>query len=446
VRVTVADGEGDRTAAFTYPDDFPGEPPLAPQTVHVFRLGALGGGRFVTAPPPDAAPAPLRVGLLSCHEPFDAAGVVHERARRMLRIAGETLRAPDVAFAVLAGDQVYADHPPRCSLFDARFFAREAPPGRRSILDCTRAEVRALYQRRYRAFWAFPEWRRLQAQLATYPILDDHEIVDNWGSIEEHHGPRWANLRDGALDAFHDYQASRVLPRRGPAFDHGFRWGRTGVYVTDLRSQRRATRETTLVLGDAQHARLAAWLAASGDLDALLLVVSVPIMHLAEAAATLIGKLFPGDAADRWTFANALPCRDRLLRAVHTHARAHPRQRIVMLAGDIHVGCAFRLDWSDGTPALIQLTSSAVSNVTSPVVRLGAKLVPHTVGDVWGDGFTGRGALIPSVVDGEHPYPGLNFGLVDLDGGRPARLRFRLVGDDGAEMPRAKMVYDSGWI
>lgn len=441
VRLTIPDdGAADLAAAFTYPDDFPGEPPLAPATVHTFRVGALGAGRFVTPPAPGAPPAPLRLALLSCHEPFDADGVAHERALRMLRVAAETLRAPDVAFAVLAGDQVYADHPPRYSLFEADHFARVAPPGRATILDCSRAEVRALYHRRYRAFWAFPEWRRLQAQLATYPILDDHEIVDNWGSLEEHAHPRWSNLRDGALDAFHDYQASRVLPTRGTAFDHGFRWGRAGVYVCDLRSQRRAMRDATLVLGDAQHERLAAFLAASGDLDALLIVVSVPVLHIAEAAATVVGKLLPGDAADRWTYARALDDRDRLLRALHDHALAHPRQRIVMLAGDIHVGCAFRLAWHDSAPPLLQFTSSAVTNVTSPLVRVGAKLIPHTVGDVWGEGFSGSASLIPSVVDGEHPYPHLNFGLVDLDGAQPPRVRFRLVSAEG------ECVYDTGWM
>jgi alkaline phosphatase D len=451
VEFVVPDGAHDLTAAFDYPDDFPGEPPLAPDTTYTFRLGALGAGRFVTPPAPDAPPKPLRLALMSCHEPFDAAGEVHDRARRMLRIAGDTLRAPDVAFAILAGDQVYADHPPRCSLFEPRFFAQVAPPGRATVLECTRAEVRALYHRRYRAFWALPEWRRFQAQLSTHAILDDHEIVDNWGSVPEHGDPRWSNLRDGALDAFHDYQASRALRRRGLAFDHGFRWGRVAVYLTDLRSQRRALADGTMVLGEAQQQRLATFLAQSGDADVLLLVVSVPVLHLAEAAATLVGKVFPGDAADRWTYAHALRDRDRLMRDLHAHSRAHPRQRVIMLAGDIHVGCAFRFEWSDGTPAFLQLTSSAVSNVLSPLLRLPAKLMPHTVGAVWGEGFAGNATLLPPAGPGqEHPYAGLNFGLVDLDpglaAGDPWRVRFRLIGDDGGEVPAAREVYDTGWV
>jgi alkaline phosphatase D len=448
LRVTVPAGEADHTAAFTYPDDFPGEPSLAPATLHDVRIGALGAGSFVTAPTSEAPPAPLRLALLSCHEPYDSQGVVHERAHRMLRIAAEVLRAPDVAFAVFAGDQVYSDYPPSHSLFTAAGFGPVAPLGRASILECSRAEVRAIYHRRYRCFWAFPEWRRLQAGLATYPILDDHEIVDNWGSLTEHSDPRWANLRDGALDAFHDYQAARVLPRRPPAFDHAFRWGRAGVYVCDVRSQRRARRGETIILGDGQHERLAAFLASTAGLDSVLLVIGVPILHLGEWPATLLGEIY-GDAADRWSFAPALPERDRLLRLLHAHTRAHPRQRVILLGGDIHVGCAMKLVWEDGAPPVLQLVSSAISNVASPLVRVPAAAAPQLLGAVRGDGVALRAELVPPTrAHHEHPYPGLNFGLIDLEpaGAAPARVRFRLIGDDQAEAPGPRTVYDTGWV
>ncbi len=448
VRVEIPDGPGDHTAAFTYPDDFPGEAPLAPGTTHHFRVGALGAGGFVTPPPPGTS-APVRFALLSCHEPFDARGAVDLAARRMMRVLAAELRAPDVAFAVLAGDQVYADHPPRESLFEKEHFARVAPAGRASVLECTRAEVRALYQRRYRSFWGFPEWRQAQAQLATYPILDDHEIVDNWGSLVEHAHPRWANVRDGALDAFHDYQASRVLRRRGSSFDHGFTWGRVGVYVTDLRSQRRAMRGETLILGDGQHERLAAFLAGGAELDAIVVVISVPILHISEWAATAVGYLSHGDAADRWTFAPTLGERDRLLRLLHAHGRAHPRQRIVMVGGDIHVGCAFRLEWRDGTPPVLQLTSSAVTNVIPGMIALPARNIPYTVRDVRGEGVDARASLIPAVDGGnEQPFAGLNFGLVDLepDGAGGMTVRFRLITEDGCDPPAARTVYDTGAV
>ena len=51
---------------------------------------------------------------------------------------------------VLMGDQMYADYPEKLSLFDEKFFRTIAPPGRASILECSREEIRALYQ---------PDWK-----------------------------------------------------------------------------------------------------------------------------------------------------------------------------------------------------------------------------------------------------------------------------------------------
>ncbi len=59
--------------------------------------------------------------------------------------------------------------------------------------------------------------RRGRSARAGVAILDDHEIVDNFGTPPEHSEPAFQNLRAGALDAFYDYQGARALQRQDGA-------------------------------------------------------------------------------------------------------------------------------------------------------------------------------------------------------------------------------------
>src|SRR5690606_34274814 len=90
------------------------------------------GTASVRLPPPapaDDARTPLRfaIGLGSCHQPFDAEGRIAPHTEPMLRAVRALFERHAVGLAFLAGDQMYADYPPRLSLFDADHFAHVAP-------------------------------------------------------------------------------------------------------------------------------------------------------------------------------------------------------------------------------------------------------------------------------------------------------------------------------
>ncbi len=208
-------------------------------TLHDRDGAQLAGGVFRTSPLPDHPPERFAIGLMSCNQPFTRQGLVSDSAEPMLEAACQAFEEYDVRQVVLAGDQLYADRPSPLSLFDQRHFASVAPPGRESVQECSAQEVRHLFHERYRHFWNLPGWQRLLSSYPCHPILDDHDILDNWGSAEEHTNPEWQSYRTGALQAYQDYQHALVsapadnLPHH---FDYAIEFADTATYVMDLQS------------------------------------------------------------------------------------------------------------------------------------------------------------------------------------------------------------------
>lgn len=447
------DPAADETLAFDVPGDAPGLDPLLPERsyhVCVRRLdgSVLGVGRFRTAAE-SPANARFAFAIASCHQPFDRRGRLVPESLRMLDTVGAVLADHDARFLLQMGDQIYADYPPSHSLFVDKFFRTVAPRGRRSVFECSRDEVRRLYHERHRIFFGVEPFAALHAQLPCYPILDDHEIRDNYGSSPDHSSEAWRAIREGARDAFYDYQASRVLTPNEAAvsFHYGFVNGPVAVFVMDLRSERRADDRIVSVCSDAQFDALGAFLEKNSHRPAAAIVVSVPIADVSDKPAWAGLKLFGqgGDLADRWSNPKAIADRDRLLRLLRAHQRAHPDQRLMLLGGDIHVGCLFRIEWEDGARSLYQFTSSAISNIQPRVARWGAEQVPRVLAGIEaGSELSARVAIVPGAdPSAKNPYGGLNVGIVEVDTRAATTVRFKLI---GAPLPDGspRVVFDSG--
>jgi len=452
--------DADGTGTLLYPGDFPGEPPLCSLRRHGFRItrepeGLLvGEGRFETVPArPEHTPAAFTFGLLSCHQPFMSSGEVRPLSVAMLEAARHTLESHDARFLLLCGDQLYVDEPPSLSLFSREFFRQVAPPGRARLLDCSAEEVRRLYQLRHRQFLDLPGWRGMQASFATWPMLDDHEVVNNWGTEPEHAGPEWQRLSQGARAAYHDYQGSRVLgPSAGgppDSFDFSFDYGNTGFFAMDLRSQRRGG-EHPRVYSPEQLARLSSWLDAHRGSRVVFLVLSVPVVYVASWASVGISLLRSrrGDARDRWTHPRNLPDRDGLLGLLLAHQRRCPGQRVVLLSGDVHLGCAFAIDWlGDSRGTMYQFTSSAVTHLRRGFFAWAAGHVPRTELLLkLAEGPAARLLRMDGVGGADqNPYSGLNVGVVEVhDRGTHSTVRFKLVGQAPRHPDRPVTVFDTG--
>ncbi len=453
----------DHTHAFAFPDDIPGARPLEPVTEYGFRLSRadgmrVGEGRFETLPSRRSQmPKRFCIGVASCHQPFDEKGEMHEMGVRMLRVARAAWERCDVKQVLWVGDQLYADFPENQSLFDPEYFKTVGPPGRKSLLECTHDEALAVYHARYRRNWGHPDWMALQARFPGYPILDDHEVVDNYGSLPEHHEKKWRHLRDAAEAAYRHYQQSRVMPLtpgfEGP-YDYSFEYGAAAGYVLDVRSERRST--------DGDHARVFAphqlqhfstWLNANADAPVLFIVVSVPPFFM-PAWLSRIARYVPGsfreDAHDRWMHPQYRADRCRMLELIKHHQQRHPRQKVVLVGGDVHVGYVARCDWrTEPATSLFQFVSSSITHKMSSLDWHMARHIPRThfaLSDL--DGKWARIHLLGGSMSRvlEQPVGGLNVGTIEVElDGDDVRLNFKLYGEDEHAPEEPKLLFESGF-
>jgi alkaline phosphatase D len=162
--------------------------------------------------------------IMSCHNPtvseadgFERHAVWADLPQIIGRDSNKSVR-----FALLVGDQVYADD------WQDRILKEESEEGRLR-----------LYLSAYRRFWSNIHYRRVMCSLRAVMIWDDHDITDGWGSrLDSFAGetrefkPAWKNLFDAAFKAFSVMQGSRnppalaANPREG--LDFCFRVGKWG--------------------------------------------------------------------------------------------------------------------------------------------------------------------------------------------------------------------------
>lgn len=449
------DNERDNTCAVSLPGEGPA---LAPLHRYRFRVTGddrvVGEGRFETAPEhPDETPERFSFGIMSCNQPFDAHGYVCDDARRMLRATRRCLEEHDAKMVFMMGDQMYADFPQALSLFNPGYFETIAPPGRSRIQDCTAAEVRRIYQQRYRHFWDLPEWAELFAHVPCYPILDDHDIVDNWGSDPAHQEPAWRSVGEGARRAYYDYQGTRVLPPNAAvpsSFHYSVTYGHTAAFVLDLRSERRAG-ENGRLFSEAQEADLVRFLQEHRTQKVLLFVLSVPIIHVPRFMAAVAANLTPPgeDFSDRWSSMAHVRDRDRFLELIHRHQQAAPEQRIVFLSGDIHAGCVHEVRWAGSDRVLYQFISSGITHRVGLLFQFASTLLIRlNRGVATRDGTLRADVRLLKGIDRyrHNPYGRLNLGIVEIETpatGELPRMRFKLYGHEG-DTPRC--VYCSPWV
>jgi alkaline phosphatase D len=387
--------------------------------------GSLAQGSFRTALPEGEPAQRWAMAFLSCHQPFDDEGQVMPAAQEMLSALHRALEQHDVRQVVLGGDQMYSDFPKTRSLFKNDYFAEHAPSGRENVLDCSAEEVRRLFQQRYRHFWNVDGWRALLSNYPCYPILDDHDIVDNWGSEVEHSSSKWANFRRGAFQAYCDYQGTLVqAPTAGPpAFlDYTSSQANCAVYFLDIRSNRRVG-DDPRVVDDNQFRALEAFLAHNTQRDVIFLVVSVPMIHLPRAMSQFAALVTPDgeDFSDRWSSRGHQQDRGRVMRLLHGHQGRHPEQRLVLLSGDIHIGCLHQIQWPDRSPNLYQLVSSGITHDTGWYIqRLSSAIIRCNRTLSIEDGPTARVRLRDGVESSHcNPCPKMNFGIVEVTRARP---------------------------
>jgi hypothetical protein len=204
----------------------------------------------------------------------------------------------NVRFAILAGDQIYADE------VETKVLNEEDPAKRRQhYLDV------------YRKFWNNEHYRRVLCRLPAVLIWDDHDITDGWGSREDSFQKKnpqkfdesWLNLFNAARDLFRMMQALRNPEPLSngfvTGFDTCFRVGRAGFVLADLRSHRNVRAFKTTKNGKSgyegqiwlpeQLQLIKDWIRGNREhLDTLFFVSPVVFSHAAPQVANYLLKIW----------------------------------------------------------------------------------------------------------------------------------------------------------
>lgn len=459
---------GDNTLAVNYPNS-PNAPALDPLTKYKYQIvrtgdrALLGEGSFETSPSGDRdTPEKVVIALMSCHQPFTDRGTLDPRSTRMLKILPRVLKENNVKFVISCGDQIYSDNPGAFSIFSNPYLVRQVIPGRTDIMNCRADEVRRLYDMRYRTCWSMKAIREMYANYPCYTIMDDHDIKNSWGTRREHSEPRYSNIYKGALEAYYDYQGSRVLPRMPNlpgSFHYNFSYGNIGVFVMDLRSGRFSlSQRQTRIYGTKQLDDLRKFLLDNANKKVLFIVTSVPVFFVPEWMAHLGSKLTSDTFEDHWSHPGNIPDRDAFLKLLHAHRQANPNQVITILSGDVHIGnaCGINLQGS-AKPWLYQFTSSPLTVNESSFTKWQVKQAPifdTTINSGFdfpcgssGKRCSGRVTHLPGARGASrNPYVDMNIGLIEVQRtGNISKLKFKLVGAHPTE-DRPVTYFESDWL
>jgi len=211
--------------------------------------------------------------LMSCHSPETATSDDCGGFGVWRQIPDIMQQNANVRFAILAGDQIYADE------IEAEALSEQDSEKRRQ-----------LYLKVYRKFWDNKYYRRVLCSLPSVLMWDDHDITDGWGSREdsyrkdqpEEFKSEWKKLLETAKSMFAIMQAGRnpesLSANFKTGFDTCFKVGKAGFIVADLRSNRNLHKKR--IWNPEQLEAIKAWVAANkSKLDTLFFVSSVVFSH-----------------------------------------------------------------------------------------------------------------------------------------------------------------------
>jgi alkaline phosphatase D len=199
--------------------------------------------------------------------------------------------------------------------------------------------------------------------------------------------------------------------------------------------------------------RFERFLADSRSAQVVLVVTSVPLVHIPEWL-TAAGQFLFGstvDFPDHWSAPANREQRKAILRLIDAHL-ARPetqQQKLIVLGGDVHVGAAFALTTVGPHPRVFyQLTTSAVTNRVKDFEADAGVIGPQFFEQ---DKKTADGLLNVRLLGAardapaRNPIGGLNAAVIELQRNGPQfNARFKLLGyGDDLDV---KEEYQSAWL
>ena len=479
-------------------------------TVNVELKGREIGSLRTQTAPKDSSSTTASIILLSCNEPWSRYDKKHNyprvapstanalrlldlRASGKLPVVIDGKPSERPSFLLGLGDQVYVDAEPKNDASLALFGGDRSNKLR--IRVDGHEDWNSVLETIYRMHLLVPTFDRALKSLPTAMVWDDHEIRDGWGSqgdeageIPNTHdtpkkpGLKWMEYFAEARKKAWEFEVSRnpnagaeqihridvnAYPKNKREMDTAFDWGpRIKVFMMDTRTARETTEasikswspaEQPLVSGK-QFARLDDWLKkCGGEPSVFVLGVPVPLtmdresswtsrgLALLERLGVYRGEL-SDDIIDGWVWRGHTDARKRLISAIKTHAKSCPKDRIVVVSGDVHESGLHALVEKDIGVYAYEIISSGVGTLIGKLTRIGKhKLINKaqisTVGTT----------IDKEVIQVGRIAGGASFAelFVDLDSDSPPKLRVLFYSTTGAsdnQVLKSTLVNAAPWV
>ena len=250
-----------------------------------------------------------------------------DRPFRKLRAIADTVQAD---FVLFCGDQIYYDIP-----------------------DIWKHPDVNEYRKKYLDAWGecLPA-RELLANIPSYMILDDHEMVDNFSNDMDARNNLASveKIREHSLQAYREFQHCRNPQCFGDdRYYYEFNWNGYPFFVLDTRTERRAQAPGSCLLGEDQLLAFKTWLLENRDAPKFV-VCGVPF----------VAEVIVSD--DKWSGAPFRSQREQIM----SFLLEEGIDNLVILTGDMHHSYYAKMEISSNSSRrkirIHELMSSPVNN------------------------------------------------------------------------------------
>lgn len=312
-------------------------------------------GRFKTFP---RRPTRLNVGAVSCNFTIKRADT-----DLWADLRDRYVRPGDLDLLLHLGDQIYGDS----AFYEAQHILNGKAPGNRQQEE----QVLNLYRRLYRWAWNDPATQEVLSQVPNLMIWDDHEIRDDWGSLQSDKNPTTVEHYIGGLArrVFREYQRQLWdddVSSASGLEHHGHVWGPIGVLFLDVRGGRSFHADALRpYLGTPQWSDISEALRGSKGMfssaRALLVVSPVPLAFLSSEISG-VGSHVMDDLMDHWSYGAHRKEQLEMIRLLRYWKQAGEGKReLLVLGGDVHIGGHTEIK-HQGKTIFRQLIASPITN------------------------------------------------------------------------------------
>ncbi|HLP46364.1 MAG TPA: alkaline phosphatase D family protein [Candidatus Kapabacteria bacterium] len=324
--------------------------------------------KYTVKSAPDKGDIPFSFGLISCHKAYKSIPVYQAVVARMWNFLYDKLTEKKSSFLLQVGDQVY------CDLVENNAFEKcknlKDQDDHKQMVD--------FYREIYTEHWGFPEVQRVMSTFPQYMILDDHEILNAWGSNIKHRTD-YLKIFDAAREAYVEFQHSHnPASLRNGELHYAFYYGSAAFLVMDLRSHRGENKGTDQypLAGKEQWEDIENWLKNDRvkESKVLFVVTSVPVFHLSPIFTSQ--KLVKLHIEDHWSTNTNKNERRKLLKLLLDWSDNENKQ-IFILGGDIHLGTEVCAREERTGKNIQQITSSPITNKPTPLPNFIAELLTN---------------------------------------------------------------------